>query len=266
VVHGDRRAALTVEGLSVRFGGTYALKNVSLIANPGQVTGLIGPNGAGKTTLIDAVSGFVQPEAGRIMLGVERIDKLKIHARVASGLARSFQSLELFEDLTVWENLQVADDPQDRLAYLSGLVPIRGRPIGPGAGAAIAEFGLSDHLARLPTQLPHGQRRLLGIARAVAVLPSVLLLDEPAAGLDRIETAELSTLIRRMATEWGITVVVVEHDMDLVMGVCDRIIVLDRGQQIADGTPAEIRASPAVIQAYLGEDESVVEPAAVPPP
>jgi len=263
--HRVRPATLEVRGLTVRFGGVTAVDEVSLTVSPGQVVGLIGPNGAGKTTVIDAVSGFVRPAAGSVSLNGEAIVRWSVAARARAGLSRSFQGLELFEDVTVLENLRAASDDRDRGAYLSNLVAPRNHALPPAAVAAIREFGLEDDLDKLPGELPYSRRRLVAVARAVAVEPSILLLDEPAAGLDEHETLELGQLVRRLADAWGIAVLVVEHDMDFVMGLCDRITVLDFGSRIAEGTAAEVACDPAVITAYLGGVADEEQPGALLP-
>jgi sulfate-transporting ATPase len=175
-------------------------------------------------------------------------------------MTRSFQSLELFEDMTVRDNLRTASDRRDPLAYVTDLVRPGDPPLSPAAVAAVHEFGLEGDLDRRPGELSFGRRRLVGIARAVATGPSVLFLDEPAAGLDDAETRELGELIQRLARDWGIAILLVEHDVSLVLGVCDRIMALDFGQTIAVGTPEEIRTDPAVVAAYLGQPEAVVSP------
>jgi ABC-type branched-subunit amino acid transport system ATPase component/ABC-type branched-subunit amino acid transport system permease subunit len=250
---------LVVENLTVRYGGTVAVNDVSLAVSPGRITGLIGPNGAGKTSLIDAVSGFT-PATGRIQLGDLDIAKLSAARRARAGVTRSFQSLELFEDSTVFDNLSVAADPQDLRSYVVDLVRPRTPPFPVEVRSAIRVFGLDADLGRVVRELPYGKRRLLAIARAVAMHPSVLLLDEPAAGLGDAETAELAQVVRRLADEWGMAVLVVEHDMNFVMGLCDDLVVLDFGRQIASGSPDEIRDDPSVVAAYLGVDHH--EPAA----
>jgi sulfate-transporting ATPase len=243
--------SLQTTGLTVRFGGIVALEGLDLNVEPGEVVGLIGPNGAGKTTAIDAMTGFNRP-TGDVLLDGRTITNWGRERRARQGIGRSFQALELFEDMTVLENLQAASEPQDVLAYVSNLVwPGRAR-LSPAATAAIKEFDLVDDLEKTPDQLPYGRRRLVGLARAVAAEPSVLLLDEPAAGLDERETRELGHLIRRLATEWGMAVLLVEHDVGLVMRVCDRIYALDFGRTIASGTPEEIRNDARVVAAYLG--------------
>ncbi len=247
-----RPATLETRGLGVHFGGVVALDDVSITVGPGEVVGLIGPNGAGKTTFIDAVTGFVR-SSGEVLLDGEPAAKWSARRRAAAGLGRSFQTLELFESLTVLENLRVASEPRDRRAYASDLVWPRRSPLAPAAAAAVAEFGLGPDLGARPEELPYGRRRLVAIARAVAAMPSVILLDEPAAGLSDEETADLGALIRRLAVEWGIGVLLVEHDVGLVLDVCDRVVVLDEGRLLAEGPPEEIRRSPAVVTAYLGE-------------
>jgi ABC-type branched-subunit amino acid transport system ATPase component/branched-subunit amino acid ABC-type transport system permease component len=243
---------LVAEGVGVQFGGVRVLTDVSLTVNPGEVVGLIGPNGAGKTTTIDVLSGFVRPREGSVKLGdTELVGKGP--SRVArAGLARSFQSLELFDDMTVRDNLRTAAEPRDAIAFLSDLVWPRRRPLGATVDAVIAEFELEPWLDHLPTDLPYGRRRLVAIARAVASEPSILCLDEPAAGLDEAERKELAEVVSRLATEWGMGVLLIEHDTDLVLGLCDRICVLNFGKVLADGTPEQIRANPEVIAAYLG--------------
>jgi sulfate-transporting ATPase len=250
---------LEVKGLTVRYGGVTAVEDVDATVRPGRITGLIGPNGAGKTTFIDAVTGFTRPSEGTLSLNGETIDDWSVVRRARSGVSRSFQSLELFEDSTVLDNLRVASDPRDFGSYLRDLVwPIT--PQLPGeVVAAIKEFGLEDDLDREVQELSYAKRRLLAIARAVATKPSVLLLDEPAAGLGDVETAELASLVRKLADDWGMSVLLIEHDMNFVMSVCDEIVVLDFGRKISEGTPDIVRNDPAVVAAYLGETEEEME-------
>jgi sulfate-transporting ATPase len=244
--------SLQVEGLSVSFGHTRALENVSFRVTPGEVVGVIGANGAGKTTLIDAITGFVKPSQGTVVLGDVDISRWSPDRRARAGVSRSFQSLELFDSLSVRDNLHVACDSATRLVFLTDLVHPARQSMSSTAQEAIDDFGLGATLDRRPDDLPYATRRLVAIARAVATSPSVLLLDEPAAGLDDAETAELSILIRRLATQWRLAVIVVEHDMSLVLKTCDRIEVLDQGRHLASGTPEEIRHDQAVLDAYLG--------------
>jgi sulfate-transporting ATPase len=196
------------------------------------------------------------------------LSKLPAVKRARAGVARSFQSLELFEDSTVFENLSVAADPQDFRSYLFDLVWPVNPPFPPEVVRAVMEFQLDQELHRDVKDLSYGKRRLLAIARAVAMHPSVLLLDEPAAGLSSAESTELARVVRRLAEEWGMAVLVVEHDMNFVMGVCDQIVVLDFGKMIASGPPEAVRSDPAVIAAYLGDetDEADDVQAATPAP
>ena len=256
---------LEVANLSVRYGGVTAVDGVSFAVRPGTILGLIGPNGAGKTSIIDAVTGFTR-SAGTVTLDGVNVSALSVAKRARAGVSRSFQSLELFEDSTVLDNLRAASDPRDRISYLRDLVYPKAPPLPSAVVTAIKEFGLEDDLLRLVQDLSYGKRRLLAIARAVASQPSVLLLDEPAAGLGDVETAELAHLVRRLADDWGIAILLVEHDMNFVMSVCDTILVVDFGRPIAEGTPEAIRRNPAVVAAYLGESdddtEVALEPAA----
>jgi ABC-type branched-subunit amino acid transport system ATPase component/ABC-type branched-subunit amino acid transport system permease subunit len=249
-----RARTLEVSRLTQRFGGFTALQDVSLTVGPGEVVGLLGPNGAGKTTLIDCVAGNNRLTAGSITWDGQDITHWAPYRRARAGLSRSFQSLELFDDLTVRENLLAAADPRDRLAYVTDLVFQGHPPLPAPVVAAVEELSLAPLLDRQAEDLSYGQRRLVAIARAVASSPSVLMLDEPAAGLDETESAELGRLIRRLADEWGMGVLLIEHDVALVLANADRVVVLDFGRKIAEGEPAEIRTDPAVRKAYLGED------------
>lgn len=245
-------ATLTVEGLGVRYGGVVALDDVNLTVRPGEIVGLIGPNGAGKTTLIDAVTGFVRP-VGRVLLDGRDVTGRSATKLSRAGLGRSFQSLELFDDMSVLDNLRVASDPRDRRSYLVDLLYPKTPPLSPAVLATIREFDLAADLDKSPSSLPYGRRRQVGIGRAVATTPGVLLLDEPAAGLDERESRELGSLIRDLARTWGMGILLIEHDVELVMSICDRVYALNFGRCIAEGTPAEIRNHREVIAAYLGE-------------
>jgi ABC-type branched-subunit amino acid transport system ATPase component/ABC-type branched-subunit amino acid transport system permease subunit len=246
-------ARLKIEGLTVHFGAVTAVDDVSFTVHPGEVLGLIGPNGAGKTTVVDAVTGFVRTSGGSIWLGDRRIDGYSAARRSKLGLRRSFQSLELFEDISVEDNIKAGSDAADsKVSWVTDLFWPGTHSLSSTAVAAIGEFELEDSLSLLPGVLPYGRRRLVGIARAVASGPSIVMLDEPAAGLDEAESGELARLIRRLADQRKMGVLLVEHDVGLVMSTCDRIVVLEFGRVIASGTPDEVRADPRVRAAYLG--------------
>jgi branched-chain amino acid transport system ATP-binding protein len=230
---------LDVAGVTVRFGGVVAVDGANLQAQTGEITGLIGPNGAGKTTLFNVITGVQPSAAGTIHLDGTDITKLATHRRAKLGMSRTFQRLELFWTLTVADNVRVAAElarHTDPVALTTDL---------------LERVGIS-HLADEPAgSLPTGSARLVEVARALASSPRVLLLDEPASGLNETETLALGTLLRQLVAD-GLAVVLVEHDMSLVMEICDHVSVLDLGRIIASGTPAEVRAQPAVIEAYLG--------------
>jgi sulfate-transporting ATPase len=243
---------LHVDGLTVRFGGVVAVNHLSLDVASGEVVGLIGPNGAGKSTTIDAITGNVALADGHIALDNVRIDGWSRERRARAGIGRSFQSLELFDDITVLENMLAACDSRDHLAYVTDLVA-PGRPkLTDAARTVVLEFDLGDDLQTTADELHYGKRRRLAIARAVGGAPSILLLDEPAAGLDEDQARHLGDLVRRLADEWGMGVLLVEHNVDMVLRSCDRVYALDFGALLASGTPAEIRADQAVIESYLG--------------
>jgi ABC-type branched-subunit amino acid transport system ATPase component/branched-subunit amino acid ABC-type transport system permease component len=253
-------ATLTVTDLVVRFGGVTAVDGATLSVTPGKVVGLIGPNGAGKTTCIDAITGFVQPAEGQVKLDGIAIEEWPVHRRTRAGVSRSFQSLELFESSTVRENLGVASDEGSSRPYVTDIVRPQASPLSPAAVAAVKELNLEHLLDEQVSDLPYGQRRLVAIARAIATSPSILLLDEPAAGLSSAQTLELAAIVRRLADEWGLGILVIEHDMAFVMGICDEVVVLNFGKQIASGPPAQIQRDPSVIAAYLGEDTDEPDP------
>jgi branched-chain amino acid transport system ATP-binding protein len=247
--------ALTARSLSVSYGGNDALTDFDLEVPAGTLVGLIGPNGAGKTTFIDAFTGFTRCTGTVELDGIDLSGKAP-DARARLGMARTWQSIELFDELTVRENLGIAAHrPSPRQALREILM---GRaPSGDAIDVALAALGL-EHLADERSEdLTQGQRKLVGVARALAADPHVLLLDEPAAGLDTAESGALGQRLREIVAS-GLPILLIDHDMGLVLGVCDYVYVLDFGRKIAEGTPDEVRANDAVIEAYLGGADSAV--------
>ncbi|MDA8048165.1 MAG: ATP-binding cassette domain-containing protein [Actinomycetota bacterium] len=236
----------------MRYGGVVALRNVSLKVEAGSIVGLIGPNGAGKTTLLDAITGFARC-SGRIEMDGSVISDTVAHRRVHRGLSRTFQSLELFEDLTVRDNLLVSADPGRWWSIFVDVIRPGRRIAEDAVDEALGLLGLAECADSLPPTLSHGQRKLVGVARAMASRPRALLLDEPAAGLDSAESTLFGEELRRLVAARDVGVLLVDHDMGLVLNVCDYIYVLNFGQVIAEGTPASIRQDTDVVAAYLGE-------------
>ncbi len=245
---------LDVLDLTVSFGGLVAVDEVSLSVSEGSIVGLIGPNGAGKTTCIDALSGFVPTVGGRVDLGGQEVGDWPPHRRAQHGLVRTFQGVELFDDLTIRENLLVA---ATEVKWWSSVV----HAVRPGSFRridvdwALDAVGLDGCGDSRPSELAHGRRRLAGLARALASRPRLLLLDEPAAGLDTYETETLAEHLRSLP-DLGMSILLVEHDMSLVHSVCEEIHVLDFGRVIASGPPEDVMADPAVIDAYVGREEA----------
>ena len=248
---------LRLEGITKIFGGLTALEDVSLEVKNGSITGVIGPNGAGKTTLFNIVTGLYTQTAGKVNLGGKNISLLPTELLAALGLVRTFQNVELFGKMTVLENVMVGLHTKSRSGIISCAFKFprqikEEKQIREKALHWLEFTGLAAEAANTAHNLPFGKGRILEIARALAVEPQLILMDEPAAGLNSQETAQLALLIRKIR-ESGVTIVLVEHDMDLVMDVCDSVIVLNLGKKLACGTPREIQENKAVIAAYLGD-------------
>ncbi len=258
---------LDLRKLTMNFGGLKALAGVDLQVAPGEIIALIGPNGAGKSTVFNCITGVYRPDGGEIFLCPpggkrKRINGLKTHRITELGIARTFQNIRLFPHMTVLENVMVGRHCRTQAGVLGAVLRGRGtrdeeRTIVQRSYEILKQIGLGEALNELARNLPYGAQRRLEIARALATEPFLLLLDEPAAGMNPQETKELEALIRRIRLEKGIAILLIEHDMRLVMSLCDRIAVMDYGEKIAEGTPAEVRESPVVIRAYLGEDNDV---------
>ena len=247
---------LEVHGLTKAFGGVHAVADVNFSIEPGRVHSIIGPNGAGKTTLFNLITGLYSPTAGRIVLDGEDVTALPTAARAAKGIGRTFQNLQIFFNMRAIENVMVGRHLHAPRALLSSMLQLpvirrANREAFDRAAVLMQRVGLTAYLDADSDAMPYGALKRLEIARALAAEPKILLLDEPAAGLNPKETGEIDELIKSIAAA-GTTVVLVEHNMKLVMGVSDHILVLDYGRRLAEGTAAEVRANPDVIRAYLG--------------
>jgi branched-chain amino acid transport system ATP-binding protein len=255
---------LKVKQMSMNFGGLKALDRVDLTVLPGEITALIGPNGAGKTTFFNCITGIYAPTAGDIFITPpggkpRRITGLAIHRVTQRGIARTFQNIRLFPDMTVPENVMIGRHCRTQAGIMGAILRDAAtnreeRAIVTESYRILEKIGLSEHVNLLARNLPYGAQRRLEIARAIATDPFLLLLDEPAAGMNPQETKELEALILNIHSKEKISILLIEHDMRLVMSLSDSVYVMDYGEMIAHGTPQEIRANPDVIKAYLGED------------
>lgn len=250
---------LKVDNLGITFGGLKAVQNVNMYMNEGELIGLIGPNGAGKTTTFNMLTGVYAPTDGSILFNGKSIAGLDPYKVTRGGISRTFQNIRLFKELSVLDNVKVANHSLASHNILTSILRLPKHFSGEEKMEQeslefLKIFELDGYKDELAKNLPYGMQRRLEIARALAAGPKLLLLDEPAAGMNPQETQALMELIAFIRKEFGLTILLIEHDMHLVMGICERIYVLDHGQLIAEGTPEEIRSNPVVIEAYLGEE------------
>ena len=257
----DKLPVLDVRNLGIDFGGLTAVDSFNITIGPTEISGLIGPNGAGKTTIFNLLTGVYQPTRGSVLINGIDIKGMSTHKVNKLGIARTFQNIRLFSDMTALDNVKVGMHNEIRCSFINSLLHLPGyykaeRKANEKAMELLEFMGLQDMAYTKAGSLPYGVQRRLEIVRALATNPSIILLDEPAAGMNPSETAELMHQIRRIRDTFHIAIFLIEHDMNLVMNVCETIAVLNYGRLIAKGTPEEIRNNPTVIEAYLGKEEA----------
>lgn len=254
----EKKVVLEAKDISIVFGGLKAVSNFNIKIYENELVGLIGPNGAGKTTVFNMLTGVYKPTSGNVYLSSEDITKLAPHVRVKKGISRTFQNIRLFKKLSVCDNVKVACNINMKYSIFDAIFRTKKfwseeKKIDDKVNEILEILGLKEYSEEIASNLPYGKQRKLEIARALATSPKLILLDEPAAGMNPIETDELMETIKIVREKYNTTILLIEHDMKLVMGICEKITVLSFGETIAFGTPEEIKNNPAVIKAYLGE-------------
>ncbi len=256
----DKAASLEIKNVTKTFGGVTAVNDVSFSVKPKQIFGIIGPNGAGKTTLFNMITGVYPPTMGEILLDGDSVVGKTTYQIANSGVARTFQNIRLFSELSVYDNMITSCQKHITYNMLDGMLKTpkyrqQERKMAELAEETLKAVGIWELRDQISSNLPYGQQRRLEIARALITDPKLLLLDEPAAGMNEDESAKLSGLIKDIRSKYGLTIVVIDHHMDVIMDTCDTIMVLNFGSKLAEGTPQEIQSNPLVIEAYLGVDE-----------
>lgn len=254
----EKKVVLEAKDISIVFGGLKAVSNFNIKIYENELVGLIGPNGAGKTTVFNMLTGVYKPTSGSVYLSSEDITKFSPHVRVKKGISRTFQNIRLFKKLSVCDNVKVACNINMKYSIFDAIFRTKRfwneeKKIDDKVNEILEILGLKEYSEEIASNLPYGKQRKLEIARALATSPKLILLDEPAAGMNPIETDELMETIKIVREKYNTTILLIEHDMKLVMGICEKITVLSFGETIAFGTPEEIKNNPAVIKAYLGE-------------